>query len=383
MSSATTIPGLTMTDELAKIIAEATDTQTITSAVQAELAKQLTAAQEKTDADAKAAADAAAKTTKDAAAATTTNTIAIPESTSNLITRVENIGGQDMEFSGKDDAEIDRLVLNAYKVAFAVRKDSVAEPPVDPAVAAKAAADAAAAKEAAKAELELKFKRGEIPVSDYIKQSGAMDEYLASQGIALEDLKESVEKVRNEKDVQSWESATQAFLQGPGADWPGGEVNKTILGLKIAELDLTNATDKVAALTAAYASMKQNKQVFPVEVTKTATEPNAADVAAKAAADAAAKVAADAAAVKATADAAAALAATPAQRAASSSGVFGASSGVGAGPSSGASEVKAAIDIPKDATGDEIMALWKQAALREGKDPNAEFNRMFAARGRS
>lgn len=383
MSSAISVPGLTMTDELAKIIAEATDTQTITSAVQAEIAKQTAALQqEKADADAKVAADAAAKATADAAAAAAggADAAATTDNTPKLVTRIENIGGQDMEFSGKDEAEVDRLVLNAYKVAFAVRKDSAAEVTVDPAVAAQAAADAAAANAAAKAELELKFKRGEISTSDYIQQSGAMDEYLASKGIRVEDLQESVEKVRNEKDVQSWAEATTAFLQGPGSDWPGGEVNKTILGLKIAELGLTDAPDKVAALTAAYNSMKQNSQVFPVEAAKTVTEPNAADVAAKAAADAIAKAAADEAARKAAADAAAALASTPAQRAATSSGIFGASSGVGAGPSSGATEVKSPIDIPKDATGDEIMALWKQAALREGKDPNAEFNRMFSAK---
>jgi len=71
----------------------------------------------------------------------------------------------------------------------------------------------------------------------------------------------NLEETRHRNYELSWADATTTFLQS-GSDWPGGEKNKHILGLKIQELGLMDAEDKTAAIAAAYASMKSDGLVF-------------------------------------------------------------------------------------------------------------------------
>lgn len=114
----------------------------------------------------------------------------------------------------------------------------------------------------AKAELELRFKRGEISTSDYLEQSGAMEQYLAKQGIPLEELRASVQEKQGERTVQSWQDATNEFLNSPeGRTWPGGQENLKKVGELIQQMSAADAEDKVAALTAAYRYMKENDLV--------------------------------------------------------------------------------------------------------------------------
>jgi trimeric autotransporter adhesin len=376
MSSTPAVPvNVEMNDALQKAIADATHPDVIKARVHEAFENQL-AAKAAADAEAaKAVVDAeAAKAAADAAAA----------SAPKLLTRTENIGGVDIDFTGATEAEIDRAVSNAYKVAFAFRpsENTQQSPVVDPAIAQKAAEDAAAAKTAANAELELRFKRGELSASEYLEQSGAVSDYLAKQGIPVDALREQIEQSRGQKEVQSWSNATEVFKQTVGADWPGGERNREILGYKLAELGLTDAPDKVAALGQAWAAMKASKMIFNDDGTQNTTvNTNTTDAAAKAAADAAAaKAAADAAAAKAATDAAAKTAAltTPAR----SSGIFGASSGVGGDSTVGAAESKSPLQIPANATPAEIMALYNESLRREGKNPNDEFMRQFASKAR-
>jgi len=113
-----------------------------------------------------------------------------------------------------------------------------------------------------RAELELKFKRGEISTLDYLEQSGAMESYLAKQGIPLEELQASVEEKQDQRAVQSWADATNEFLNSPeGRTWPGGETNKIKVGELIQQMGATDSPDKVSALIAAYRYMKENNLV--------------------------------------------------------------------------------------------------------------------------
>ena len=83
----------------------------------------------------------------------------------------------------------------------------------------------------AKAELELRFKRGEISAADYLEQSGAMADYLAKQGIPIEELRAVAEEKQGERIMQSWQEAAQAFLKSPeGRSWPGGQENLKKVG---------------------------------------------------------------------------------------------------------------------------------------------------------
>jgi hypothetical protein len=110
----------------------------------------------------------------------------------------------------------------------------------------------------AKAELELKFKRGEIDTAEYLAQSGAVDDYLKSQGVSIDELKASVEQTRNENRENSWKQVTQEFLSSPeGADWPGGEANVKIASRLLEENGLVDSPS-VENLAAVYRHMKEN-----------------------------------------------------------------------------------------------------------------------------
>lgn len=362
---------ITVNDELNQAVNSALSPEAIRAAIIAEATKQGDAATQ--EALAKAATDQAA-----AVAAAAAKTAADATGFS----RVETIGGREFNFEASNELELERMVANAYRVAYAIQPTEVAAPvvPVDPAIAQKAAEDAAAAK----ADLELKFKRGEISASDYIEQSGAVDEYLTKKGIPVDALKDVVEQRQNSKVEQSWADATAAFLQSPsGADWPGGARNLEVIGLKIQSLtfvdangqvrSLVDAPDKVAALAQAYASMKSSNMVFPGDQVETTT-PSATEQAAateKAAAD---KVIAEAAAV--VAQRAAAAVKTPS----TSSSLFGRSSGVAGSSAATVTPAAPKTDIPADATPAEIMDAWKKAQVAGGKNPNDEFISTFAGR---
>jgi hypothetical protein len=113
----------------------------------------------------------------------------------------------------------------------------------------------------AKAELELRFKRGEISTEEYLTQSGAIASYLEKQGIPLEDLKVTVQEKQQEKmHEQSWADGVAEFLSGDGRDWPGGPELMEEAGRRIVALGLTNAPDKVAALAQVWNSIKADSR---------------------------------------------------------------------------------------------------------------------------
>lgn len=347
---------IAVSPELTKAIQEALNPADIRATVQAEIEKQgaaaataaAVAAADKEVADAKAAAEAVGATTGG-------------------FIRTENIGGQEFTFEADSELELERAVNNAFKVAYAVKDTydaSVTSSVVDPAVAAAAAKKAAEDAAVFKADLELKFKRGEITTSDYLEQSGALKEYLEKQGVPLDALRESVNRTQDSAEAQSWEDATKEFLNGPaGKDWPGGDNNLEIIGLKLQSLNLVDAKDKVAALAQAYAAMKATGTIFPYQ------EPVVAVPVVAAAAAVPVVAAIPAAVVPAPA--------APARVAATSSSVFGASSGISGAGGITPAAAAAKTEIPADASPTEIIAAWKAAQVAAGKDPNAAFYETF------
>lgn len=359
MSTETTVTPLNVNEELTKAVTAAISVEDIRAAVVAEHDKQTATATASAQADAdaaaaKVAADAAAK----AAAVASTG-----------FTRTEVIGGRSFTFEADTELELERMVSNALRVAYAIQPTEAARSEV-PDPAAEAAAAAAAVKRAeadavAKVELEQGFRAGTISVSEYIKRSGALKEFLAAEGVSIESLKETVNQNVNQKEIQSWADAAEVFKNSPAGDtWPGGEQNQVILGDIIsARPDLLNATDKVAAMATAYNVMKQRGTIFKTEVAATQTDAEKA-AATQAIAD---KAVAD----KAAADAAA-LAEQNRKTAASSSSLFSRSSGVATttvtAPAAGAK-----VDVPADASPAEIMDAWKKAMVAQGKNPDEAF----------
>jgi multidrug efflux pump subunit AcrA (membrane-fusion protein) len=373
----TSLPELEMNDEIRKAVQSAVNADDIKALLLAEAQKQFEVkAQTQADADAQAVAD---KVAADKAAAEAADAAA-----HQTYTRTEVIGGKAFEFEAASESELDRLVLQAYQVAYAVRPDVNAPvvPQVDAARAAQEAASRAEAEVAAKAELEGQFKRGEISTADYLAKSGAISDYLQSNGISIDALKTTVARTEDTQYEQSWAEASKVFLNGIGAYWPGGERNQEQIGLTIAHLGLTDAEDKVAALGKAFEYMKQKNMIFPNEAVTTETTPQTtrttltqADVE-KIAADAAAKVAAE------FANRGTTTPAAPQRTAATSSGLFGRSSGVSAPvvPASGTKPGEVKHEIPAGTTPQEILEAWKAEQVKQGINPNDAFIDTYKAR---
>ena len=339
---------LAVSDDLSKTIQSAVDTNDIKAAVQAEILKQ--------------AADAAAVPAAAAPAA-----VAVEEvEAAKPFSRIETIGGREFTFEAATELELERSISNAYKVAAGLQVPQVVEPVVDPAIAAAAAEKAATERAAAQADLELKFKRGEVTTQEYLEQSGAVKDYLDKQGVPLDELRASVEKSRHQSYEQAWADATVTFLKS-SSDWPGGDKNKKLLGLKIQELGLLDATDKVSAIQQAYASMKQDGLVFANETAAPAAPAVVAPAVAAAPAAAAPAVAA-------------APAAVIPPKAATASTLFGTSFGTSGADSAAAPAAPAVPALDKNATPQEIMAAWKAQQLSEGKDLNTAFTETFRSK---
>jgi hypothetical protein len=87
--------------------------------------------------------------------------------------------------------------------------------------------------------------------------NSVVNDALAAEGISIEDLREfSAGRQLDRTEVIDWGVAAERFKAGPGADWPGGEHNREVLGETLKLLGLTEATDKVAALSVAWEHMK-------------------------------------------------------------------------------------------------------------------------------
>jgi hypothetical protein len=105
-------------------------------------------------------------------------------------------------------------------------------------------------------ELETKFRLGQIDTATYLRDSGALDEYLSSKGI-------DVNAVAQERANEEWSSAVETFLNSEaGSTWPGGADNLRV-AQEIAEQNphLADYPDKVQALAEIYEFMKANNLV--------------------------------------------------------------------------------------------------------------------------
>jgi hypothetical protein len=80
-----------------------------------------------------------------------------------------------------------------------------------------------------KTALELRWQLGQISAADYIEQSGAMESYLASQGIDVNVLREVTSTQKAERYEKSWAEATEEFLASTPW-WVGGHENTERVG---------------------------------------------------------------------------------------------------------------------------------------------------------
>jgi len=115
-------------------------------------------------------------------------------------------------------------------------------------------------------ELQLKMQRGEISIAKYINESGAVKDWLTSQGVDLEQLRQQAQVRDAEAYESAWTQATQKFLNesATGKLWPGGEQNQKLLQNAVLLLDLQDSPS-VESLEAAFEQMKKDGTVFSHE----------------------------------------------------------------------------------------------------------------------
>ena len=80
---------------------------------------------------------------------------------------------------------------------------------------------------------------------------------------------EILEERQGQKEIQSWQDATEKFLRSEdGADWPGTEANKITLGKILQELQnpegvpLVELPDRQEAITLAWNYMKEHPELI-------------------------------------------------------------------------------------------------------------------------
>jgi hypothetical protein len=175
------------------------------------------------------------------------------------ISRSITVDGQKLNFEGDDEASVEQAMavyMRTQMRPVETRPEVQVEIPRDERGRFTRADDPVA-----RVELELKFKRGEVTVEEYLAESGAVDDYLKSQGVSIDELKSSVEQTRNEKTEKSWQQATREFLNSPeGSDWPGGQENLKIAGRLLEENGLVDSPT-AENLVAVYRCMKENGMV--------------------------------------------------------------------------------------------------------------------------
>ena len=107
------------------------------------------------------------------------------------------------------------------------------------------------------ADLQLRFQLGQLDAASYIRESGAITSYLNEQGVDIDALKEFSATKQTERVEKSWASATEEFLQGAGASWPGGTANQQKIGEVLLQMDAAESPS-AENLARAFAYMRSN-----------------------------------------------------------------------------------------------------------------------------
>lgn len=174
------------------------------------------------------------------------------------------VNGKEYTFTGNSQADIDaqQVVLfrslSAAQSQLQTTNDTVARTADGRfAKTEQPAVEDSALRAAELANLELRFKRGEVSAADYIKQSGAMDEYLASRGIDVAEHQRQLQT--NQSETQAWVDATKQFIKN-NPDWTGGDALKDAMGQKIFELGLTKSPS-VESLERCYSALALEAEI--------------------------------------------------------------------------------------------------------------------------
>lgn len=161
------------------------------------------------------------------------------------LARVVTINGKKYSIEGKDELELEKATGELYRQVFA------AAPPTQQTQQTQQTRDPQTGK----------FVSPQEPTStvdDATRLAAeaaarATEQHLASLGIDVEAVRELSDKKFEDK----WVTATEQFRQ-KHPEWQGGEENKVTLGELIAENDLIDTADPLAAMEQAYQHMQEH-----------------------------------------------------------------------------------------------------------------------------
>lgn len=179
-----------------------------------------------------------------------------------VLSQTFEVNGKSLTFSGATQEEVLKQAVAAYSAAAPAPAPVKVEPPKK--------------KELTSEEMfaigrDLMTGKPEA-IREYIQKSDILDSYFKDNGVDIAKLSESTKKAIESETTGAWEAATKEFLAKPGNDYPGGEINKVVLGTKIAQMGLGNKPT-VESIQAAYDDMKKNNLVHrPVQEQKVETK---------------------------------------------------------------------------------------------------------------
>jgi hypothetical protein len=165
------------------------------------------------------------------------------------------VNGVQHILQGATEADILKAETEFFRKTFSnatqqTQQTQQQEQPRDTSTGRFVSAEDAAEKERV-AGLELQFSLGQLTLSQFLEQSGVVEQYQQKQA--------------EQNTVRGWEDATARFLASPeGANWPGADALPRITEILQAN-HLENAEDKLSVMKQAWALMQQEDTEVEVE----------------------------------------------------------------------------------------------------------------------
>jgi hypothetical protein len=178
-------------------------------------------------------------------------------------TRTEVIGGREFTFTGPSQSALEASIEGA-KAAAAEFEAAPARGDDGRFVSQNdEPTDAERQQELyERTQLEIEYKRGSLSTAEFLQKSHAIEDYLASQGVDLDTLREATQAVSAGAFENSWMEATEKFLQD--SDWPGTARNQKIIQQYLVSMNLADEPS-ADSLRKAYEAMKRDGVLFPRE----------------------------------------------------------------------------------------------------------------------
>jgi hypothetical protein len=176
-------------------------------------------------------------------------------------TRSVEIGGRTFDFTANDPETLE-VQINSAREVYRHLENNRESAAVDEPTAAEIEA-AHQRKLFNDTQAQLEFQRGEISVKEYLEKTGAVGDYLASQGVDIDALREQAQRTEVQSFEQNWSDAVQEFLKN--SDWPGGSRNMKLCQQYLGAMNLADEPS-AESIRKAYQAMQRDGVIFPSEV---------------------------------------------------------------------------------------------------------------------